>query len=135
MANQTIQIFSPRPKEGQSPPKEEEIEARTWEFLILRHEARRGKIAVSDEEVRQKIARMLGEGGQTLSSEQYFQWVRHTLREEPREFENQVREHLRIRKLISQVRQGMKEDPEAGLRRWMTQLFQKAQLRVYRSRP
>ncbi len=132
LANRTVQIFPPVPQPGQEPPSADEVEARTWEFLVLSREAKRRKIAVTDEEVRQEIERFAGEGRETgLTREQYFQWVRAAFREEPREFERQVREHLRIRKLLTQVRQKMETEPEESLKRWLLELFREAQIKTY----
>lgn len=132
LAKQAVQIFLPTPEAGKEPPAAEEIEARTWEFLVLSHEARRRKIPVTDEEVRQEIEPLLGRARETrLTREQYFQWVRTAFREEPREFEKQVREHLRIRKLLAQVRQKAEADPEEALKRWLLELFRQSRMKVY----
>ena len=134
LASRTVEIFSPTSKEG-NPPKPEEIEARTWEFLTLSREAKNRKIDVSDEEVRQEIALLLiPKGGTAITGEQYQQWVRTTFREEPREFENQLREHLRIRKLLNEVRKGTTKDPEEGLKNWLLQLSSRAKIEVYQPR-
>lgn len=131
LAYRAVQIFfvQPNPEE---PPKSEEIEARTWEFLILSREAKHRKIKVSDEEIRQEIRRLFTQGGASaFSSDQYLQWVRSAFREEPSDFENQLREHLRIRKLLSQVREKEAENSDDGLRRWLTQLVVRARPEVY----
>lgn len=135
LANRTAQIFSPVPEAEKEPPSANEIEARTWEFLVLSREAKRQKIAVSDEEVRQEVERLLGgKRGTGFAREQYFQWIRVTFREEPREFEKQVREHLRIRKLLAEVRQKARTDPEENLKRWLLELFRQAQIKVYQAK-
>ena len=135
LANQAAQIFSPASEPGKEPPTAEEIESRTWEFLVLSHEARRRKIPVSDDEVRQEIGRFLGGSPESkFTGEQYSRWIRSTFREEPREFEKQIREHLRIRKLIAEVRQKTATDPKSDLKRWLLELFQQAQIKVYQAR-
>ena len=132
LANRAVQIFSPPPQAGKEPPSADEIEARTWEFLVLSREAKRRKIAVTDEEVRREIERLLGRRrGTGLTREQYFQWIRAAFREEPREFERQLREQLKIRKLLARVRQKMETEPEERLRRWLLELFRQAQVKVY----
>lgn len=136
-ANRAVRIFSltPPQKEGEPQPAELE-EALTWQFLILSREAGQRRIKVTDEEVRQEIARLLTErGGEMLSREQYFQWVRSTFGEEPREFEDQVRDELRIQKLLKEVRQGFAENPERRFQRWMTALFRKTKVAVYNRQP
>ena len=132
MANRTVQIFAPA-EEGNTPPDPEQIEARTWEFLVLAREARARKVRVTDEEVRDAVGQLLGQKKEFIAtSNQYHQWVRSALREEPRDFENQVREHLRVRKLLEEVRKAPGENPEEGLKRWMLDLFQRARIEVYR---
>lgn len=134
LANRAVQIFSPAPKAGKEPSTAEEIEAQTWEFLVLSREARRRKIPVSDEEVRYEIERFLGrEHGRGFTEEQYFQWVRTTFHEEPREFETQIREHLKIRKLLAKVRRKMGKEPEKNLKRWFRGLFREAQVKIYKT--
>lgn len=131
LANRAVQIFTPQAQDA-TPPDPVEIEARTWEFLVLSQEAKRRKIDVSDEEVRREIARLLGEtGSQGFSGEQYQRWVRSTLREEPREFENQLRDELRIQKLLAEVREGTGPEAQRRLRRWMVGLFRRARVEVY----
>lgn len=130
LANRAVQIFTPQNSEN--PPSAEEIEVRTWEFLVLSHEAKRRKITVTDEEARQEISSLLGKEGSVVSPERYAQWVRITLREEPREFEHQMREHLRIRKLLNGVRQEFKDNQEENLRRWLSSLITQAKIQVPR---
>jgi len=135
LAYRAVQIFFAHPN-PEEPSKPEEIEARTWEFLILSREAKHRKITVSDEAVRQEIQRLFTQGGDgVFSSDQYLQWVRGTFREEPRDFENQLREHLRIRKLLNQVREKEAGNSDEGLRRWLTQLVVRAKPEVYPPRP
>lgn len=131
LAQKTVQIFTPSARES-APPDPAEIEARTWEFLVLSREAKRRKIEVTDDEVRREIARLVeGAGGKTFDAQQYEQWVRGALREEPREFEKQVRDELRIQKLLAQVREGTGTQARRRLRRWMIGLFRRARVEVY----
>lgn len=131
LANRAVQIFSPTPQKD-TPPDPLEIEARTWEFLVLSHEAKRRRIQVSDDEVRREITSLLtGAGGINLTAEQYLQWVRTRLREEPREFEKQVREHLRIRKLLAEVQQEFGPPTERRLKRWLLGLLRRARVEIY----
>lgn len=131
-ASRTVQIFAPE-EAGDTPPDPEQMEARTWEFLVLSREARTRRIKVTDEEVRDAVSQLLGQKKEFMAtSGQYHQWVRSTLREEPRDFETQVGEHLRIRKLLGEVRKGSGENPEEGLKQWMLDLFSRARIEVYR---
>jgi hypothetical protein len=50
---------------------------------------------------------------------------------EPSEFEKQVREHLRIRKLLDEVRKEIKGGPEEGFKRWLTDLVVRAKVEVH----
>lgn len=135
LANRAVQNLSPPPP-GENLPTPQEIEARTWEFLILSHEAKRQKIAVGDEEVRQEIARLISQNGAaSITEEQYLRWVRSSFREEPREFENQLREQIRIRKLFDEVRKSRPENSEEGLKRWLLELSRNTKITVYPSRP
>jgi hypothetical protein len=136
LASKAVQLFSPASGAGQEPPSPQEIETRTWQFLILSREAKKRRIKATDDEVRQAIAQLLSpEGGVPLTGDQYLRWVRTQLREEPREFENQVREHLRIQKLLAEVRQEMGADtPEDKLTAWLVNLVQSAKIEVYPSR-
>lgn len=132
-ASRAVQIFNPDPP-GADPPSAEVLEARAWEFLILSYEARRRKIDVSDEEVRQEIRRLLTarEGTPSLTQEGYQNWVRAVFREEPAEFESQLREHLRIRRLLDQARKELPENSEKALRDWLVRLYRRARPEVYR---
>lgn len=135
LAHQAVQIFFPSPDPAH-PPSADEIEARTWQFLILQREAKRRKIQVTDEEVRNEISRILGvKTGQNLDPEQYLRWIRSTFREEPREFEDQVREQLRIQKLLGEARSRFKENPDKQLKRWILALVRQAHTQVYKTQP
>jgi hypothetical protein len=134
LANRAVQIFSPKPDPA-NPPKMEEIEARTWEFLILSREAKSQKIEVTDEEVRQEIRLLLPQGGSApLTSEQYLGWIQKAFREEPWEFESQLREHLRIRKFLNEARTKIPDKTEEGLKNWLLDLYRRAKIEVYRPR-
>lgn len=134
LASRAVQNLSPSSK-GEIPPQPEEIEARTWQFLALSREAKRKKIDVSDEEMRQEISQLINpNGAASITDEQYLRWVRTNFREEPREFENQLRERIRIRKLLDQVRKIQPENSEEGLKRWLLELASRAKITVYQSR-
>ena len=134
LAHRAVLIFISSPDE-KTPPSAEEVEARTWQFLALSKEAKHQKIAVADDEIRQEIFRSLGEkAGAGFTPEQYERWVRASFREEPPEFENQVREQLRIRKLLDEVRKGFKEKPEENLQKWLNELITRAHIRVPKTR-
>jgi hypothetical protein len=82
------------------------LRQQTWQNIVYSREAQQKKIEVSDEEVRSEIGRLLSaQKIENPTAEFYEGWVRSALRETPQEFESQVRELLRIQKLIQQVRE------------------------------
>ena len=132
-ASQIIQTFYAPAKE-QKVPTAEMVEAQIWQFLMLSREAERRKISVSDEEVRQEISHLLGNNGElAFSREAYFHWIRGQFHREPGEFEDQIRENLRVRKLLEGVRKGFKEKPEEQMKAWFINLATQAQIKAYRS--
>ncbi len=92
---------------GQQPNQDPDfLKMQTWQSIIYSKEAKREKINVSDEEVRQEIARLLEAQKITNpTTEIYRGWLMSTIKETPQEFELQIRELLRVQKLITQIRQ------------------------------
>ena len=134
-ANQTVVIFSPKPNDKQNLPRPEEIDAQVWQFLILSREAKRHRIPVSDEEVRGAILQLFaGKEATELPRDPYLAWVRTALHEEPAEFENQVREHLRVQKLILEIQKEKGETSEEGFKRWFGELLTRSRLQIYSRR-
>ncbi len=133
-AHQIYQIFYMPPKDKE-PPSAEAVEAGTWQFIVLSHEAKRQKISVTDDEVRKEIIRLFG-GAETmvLNQELYSHWIRREFHSEPREFEDQVRENLRIRKLLDSVRKGFPDKPEERMKDWIAGLMVQSRIEIYRSR-
>ena len=132
-ASEIIQTFYV-PEKGQAPPSAEEVEGQVWQFLMLVHEAERRKIAVTDDELRQEISRLLGNTGTwEIDRDTYFRWIRAQFRREPKEFEDQVRENLRVRKLLEEVRKGFQEKPEEQMKTWLANLVRQAQPKAYRT--
>ena len=92
-------ILPPSQQIAENPELEKQF---TWQQLILAKEAQKKGIQVSDAEVRSRVDLMINPEGKTpLSKEDYFQLLksRHTT---PNEFENGIREIIRIQKMISQ---------------------------------
>ncbi|MBN1689311.1 MAG: SurA N-terminal domain-containing protein [Candidatus Omnitrophica bacterium] len=88
------------------------LKQHTWQSLILSQEAKRQKIDVSDDEVLAEVFRLLAvQKIENPSPELYRRWVQATLRETPQEFESQIREILRIQKLIQNINQEPLADP------------------------
>ena len=121
----------------------------TWQQLILSHEARNKGIEVSDAEVQNKVDQIVNPGETSrLSADEYFQLLK-SRRTTPNEFENGVRELIRIQKLISShfastLPSAPKDTPAADSQqpaqktaddtkqkqddyvRWMTDIFQRS---------
>ena len=91
----------------------EEIKQHTWQSLLFSREARRRKIEVPDEEVRREVLRLLAAHKiENPTPELYRRWLQGTVRESPQEFESQVRELLRIQKLIAEAHDAPVEAPD-----------------------
>ena len=134
-AQQIVQLFYAPPKDKE-PPSAEEMEAKTWQFLILSHEAKHRNVSVTDEEVRREVARLFGgEGSLTLAREQYFDWIRREFHREPREFEDEVRENLRVRKLLEEIRKGFRDNSDERMKGWIADLMVQARPEIYRTGP
>ncbi len=74
----------------------------TWQQLILAKEAKNKGFEVSDTEVRSRVDLMINPEGKTpISKEDYLQLLK-SRRTTPNEFENGIREIIRIQKMISQ---------------------------------
>lgn len=100
------QIFSFGEKPIQDPNL---LKQQAWQSLIFSKEARRRKIDVRDEEVRAEIMRLLQlQKIENPDTALYRRWLDQTVHESPKEFESQVRELLRVQKLIREI--NMKED-------------------------
>ena len=80
----------------------ESFEDRVWLHLALRREAVNRGVQVSDEEVKQEI-QTLFRSGEAFDPVRYEGWVRDVLKQSPRNFEEQIREFARIRKLVRSV--------------------------------
>lgn len=89
---------------SQIPQNENSLRQQTWQSILYAREARRQKIEISDEEVRQEILELL-EGHQITdpSPTVYQNWLAVNLRETAQEFESQIREILRIQKLVRKI--------------------------------
>lgn len=100
-----------------------------WQNLILSKEARRRKIEVSDDEVRGEILRLLAHVKlDNPSPEVYRRWLDQAVHETPQEFEKQVRELLRVRKLLQEIRNTMSKEQFTA---WSMELMQRAGLKDY----
>jgi hypothetical protein len=95
------QIFS---FTGKPPEDPELLKQQTWQSIIYAREAQRRKIEVSDNEVRKEVERLLKtQGIQNPTPPTYRRWLDAAVKETPQEFERQVRDFLRIQKLILSI--------------------------------
>ncbi|MFH0985767.1 MAG: SurA N-terminal domain-containing protein [Candidatus Omnitrophota bacterium] len=73
----------------------------TWQNIIYAHEAALKGVKVPDEEVREEIVKILKQQGLTNpTTEQYKGWLSRSLQISTREFEEGLREFVRIQKLL-----------------------------------
>ncbi len=71
-----------------------------WQAVIFSREAKQRQIEVSDSEVREQVLNLLNQ--QKVDPQNYEDWVQRSLRQPPKQFEEQIREVLRIQKLFAQ---------------------------------
>jgi len=92
------QLFMPSEKPIEDPDL---LRNYTWQNIIYSREAKRKGVKITDEEVREEIAKILKqEGLASPTAEQYKIWLTRTLHLSPREFEEGLREFIRIQKLL-----------------------------------
>lgn len=92
------QIFMPTEK----PIEDQELLRNyAWQNIIYAREAAQNGVKVTDEEVRSEIATILKQQGLiNPTPEQYKIWLTRSLHISPREFEEGLREFIRIQKLL-----------------------------------
>ena len=91
--------FSGKPLEDPT-----QIAQHAWQTLIYSREAKRQKIQVTDDEVRQEILRLLSaQKIENPTPEFYKRWLQAAFGLKPNEFEKQIREILRIQKLLVKI--------------------------------
>jgi len=92
------QLFMPSEKPVEDP---ELLRNYTWQNIIYSREAKRKGIQITDEEVRGEIANILKTQGMVSpTAGQYKDWLSRALHISPREFEEGLREFIRIQKLL-----------------------------------
>ncbi len=104
---------------GKKPPEDPSLlHIQTWQSLMFSYEAKNKRVQISDQEVRDEIARLMKELKiENPTNEFYQRWVESSFRMTPQEFENAIREVLRIQKLISQFNEATLPAPsEAAVR-------------------
>ncbi len=84
----------------------------TWQNIIFAREAKRLHIKVSDDEVRAQVQKLLDAQKVPASSpEIYERWVRSISSASPREFEEMIREMIRVQKLLKEMRAAPVTEP------------------------
>jgi len=92
------QIFMPSEKPVDDPKL---LRDYTWQNIIYSREAKLRGVKITDEEVRGEIANILKQQGLVNpTEEQYKMWLTRSLHLSPREFEEGLREFMRIQKLL-----------------------------------
>jgi|GEM_PF-813836 len=92
------QLFMPSEKPVEDPQL---LRDYTWQNIIYSREAKRVGVKITDEEVRAEIAGILKQQGLVNpTQEQYKIWLTRTLHLSPREFEEGLREFMRIQNLL-----------------------------------
>ena len=96
--HRATQLFMPSEK----PLEDEELLRHyTWQNIIYAREAKRSGIKITDEDVQNEIASILRQQGLTNPTpEQYRIWLTRSLNMSPRDFEEGLREFMRIQKLL-----------------------------------
>lgn len=113
------QLFMPSEKPVDDPKL---LRDYTWQNIIYAREAKLKGIKIADEEVRGEIANILKQQGLVSpTAEQYKTWLTRSLHLSPREFEEGLREFMRIQKLLrvqiasfAPAGTGKPADPKAG---------------------
>ena len=73
----------------------------TWQNIVYSHEAKRDGINITDDDVRNQVANILKQHGLVNpTQDQYKIWLTRSLHMSPRDFEEGLREFMRIQKLL-----------------------------------
>jgi hypothetical protein len=92
------ELFMPSDKPLDDPDL---LRSYTWQNVIYSREAKKNGVKITDEEVRGEIANILSKQGLlSPTKEQYKVWLTRSLHMSPREFEEGLREFMRIQKLL-----------------------------------
>lgn len=102
-----VQIFT----FAEQPVESADIVRQTaWQSLIYSRAAKNRGIEVTDEEVRERLVELLNR--HQISPSAYPMWVERSLHVTTNEFENQIREILRIQKLMTELSARIAIDPK-----------------------
>lgn len=105
------QIFS-YSEESETAPDPDLIHHKAWQNLIYARAAQKRNIKVTDEEVLTDLTRLLkAQGFENPVPSLYERWVQSNFRIQPKEFEDMLRDTLRIQKLVQAVTNAPVEIP------------------------
>ena len=103
-AYRAVQLFSFGDNNSAEAKPTELLRRHAWENIMLSREAKNQKIDVSDQEVKDEIFRLMKlQKIDNPTSEIYHRWVKAGIRETPQVFEGQIRELLRIQKIVKKI--------------------------------
>ena len=102
--------------------KPDELDAETWKHLVLVSEAKRRSIKISDIEVTEQI-RAFFSGKKGFDKERYQFWVSSVFRDQPRKFEEQMRDFLSVQKLINSIRPKLGSYSDNDIWEWYGKSF------------
>lgn len=144
------QLFMPSEKPIENPDL---LRSYTWQNIIYAREAKREGLKVSDEDVRGQISGILKQQGLVdPTPQQYNIWLTRALHMTPREFEEGLREFIRIQKLLRlkvtsltpadtdklnepKAKEAASQKQKEAFMEWTNQLNKKAGLKDYLSLP
>lgn len=76
----------------------------TWQNIIYSREAKRLGIQVSDDEVKKQVETLFAPDSSTAFDKRSYEiWVERRFRDNPRQFEEKIREWIRIQKMLSSL--------------------------------
>ncbi len=144
------QLFMPSEKPIEDPDL---LRNYTWQNIIYAKESKREGVKVNDQDVRAEISSILKQQGLIDPTPQQYQiWLTRALRMTPREFEEGLREFIRIQKLLRQkiaslgssealksedaaIREKALQDQKDLFIQWTSELNERARLKDYLSLP
>lgn len=98
-AMRSAQLLLEKPGAEKTSP--EKLEEAAWQNIVLGAEAKQQKVHISDKEVIAEIQRLFGVD-ERMDQATYQQWIFRNFGEQPRAFEERIREILQIQKLLAQ---------------------------------
>ena len=108
-----------------------QLQALTWQAIVLSREAKQEGIHVNDEEVRNEIEKLFS-GSAGFNEEFYQTWIHTNFRGQARDFEEAVRKHIAVQKMRQKVLEGIPEkEREARWLEWLKPVIIHANVRDF----